>query len=155
MQLLFKQRAFSWFDSYDIYDEAGRTVFVVRGRMSWGHILEIYDGMGNHLGTMKRELLRLRQTYVMYFGTEPVGRITKELTFFRPQYVLDCGGWRVKGDLMGWNYVVEDAHGNYVMSAGKQHMNWTDTYVIDVAYEKDALTALMIVLAIDAAKSSD
>ena len=29
MKLLFKQRFFSWFDSYDIYDEAGNTVFTV------------------------------------------------------------------------------------------------------------------------------
>ena len=26
MRLLFQQRLFSWFDSYDIYDEEGRTV---------------------------------------------------------------------------------------------------------------------------------
>ena len=26
MKLLFKQRLFSWFDSYDIYDEFGNTV---------------------------------------------------------------------------------------------------------------------------------
>ena len=29
MKLLFKQRFFSWFDSYDIYDEAGNTVYVL------------------------------------------------------------------------------------------------------------------------------
>ena len=29
MKLLFKQRFFSWLDSYDIYDEAGNTVFTV------------------------------------------------------------------------------------------------------------------------------
>ena len=28
MKLLFKQRLFSWFDSYDIYDEAGNTAYV-------------------------------------------------------------------------------------------------------------------------------
>ena len=28
MKLLFKQRLFSWFDSYDIYDEFGNTVYV-------------------------------------------------------------------------------------------------------------------------------
>ena len=27
MRLLFRQRLFSWFDSYDIYDEAGNTVY--------------------------------------------------------------------------------------------------------------------------------
>ena len=30
MKLLFKQRFFSWFDSYDIYDETGNTMFVVK-----------------------------------------------------------------------------------------------------------------------------
>ena len=41
MKLLFKQRLFSWFDSYDIYDEAGNTVYVVKGQLSWGHKLAI------------------------------------------------------------------------------------------------------------------
>ena len=29
MKLLFKQRIFSWFDSYDIYNENGETLFQV------------------------------------------------------------------------------------------------------------------------------
>ena len=59
MKLLFKQRLFSWFDSYDIYDEAGETVFTVKGRLSWGHCLEIYDRFGEHVGTVKEEVLTL------------------------------------------------------------------------------------------------
>lgn len=31
MKLLFKQRMFSWFDSYDIYNEAGDAVYEVKG----------------------------------------------------------------------------------------------------------------------------
>ena len=31
MRLMFRQRAFSWFDSYDIYDETGHPVFRVEG----------------------------------------------------------------------------------------------------------------------------
>ena len=42
MKLLFRQRFFSWFDSYDIYDEFGNTVYVVKGQLSWGHKLVIY-----------------------------------------------------------------------------------------------------------------
>ena len=40
MKLLFRQRFFSWFDSYDIYDEDGNTVYVVKGQLSWGHCLK-------------------------------------------------------------------------------------------------------------------
>ena len=46
MRLLFKQRFLSWFDSYDIYDEGGNTVFTVEGKLSWGHRLEIHDAQG-------------------------------------------------------------------------------------------------------------
>ena len=57
MKLLFKQRFFSWFDSYDIYDESGETVFTVRGELSWGHLLRIYDRYGNEVGCVKERVL--------------------------------------------------------------------------------------------------
>ena len=44
MRLLFRQRLFSWFDSYDIYDEAGNTVYTVEGKLAWGHCLHILNG---------------------------------------------------------------------------------------------------------------
>ena len=41
MKLLFKQRFFSWLDSYDIYDEYENTVYLVKG--SWpGDIVSRY-----------------------------------------------------------------------------------------------------------------
>ena len=46
MKLLFKQRFFSWFDSYDIFDEHGNIVYVVKGQFSWGHCLKIFDVNG-------------------------------------------------------------------------------------------------------------
>ena len=35
MRLLFKQRLFSWFDSYDIYEEDGSTVYTVEGKAAY------------------------------------------------------------------------------------------------------------------------
>lgn len=43
MKLLFKQRFFSWLDSYDIYDEYENTVYVVKGQLSWGHCLKMNE----------------------------------------------------------------------------------------------------------------
>ena len=57
MKLLFRQRFFSWFDSYDIYDEDGNTVYVVKGQLSWGHCLKIFDASGQELGTVKEKIL--------------------------------------------------------------------------------------------------
>ncbi|TCL44066.1 LURP-one-related/scramblase family protein [Harryflintia acetispora] len=154
MKLLFKQRLFSWFDSYDIYDEAGNTVYTVQGRLSWGHRLEIYDARGEHLGTVKEEVLTFLPRFALYQGGRRIGEIKKEFTFFKPVFTLDCRGWRVQGDFFEWNYQVADGAGTTVMSAHKELLNWTDTYVISVGRPEDALLSLMIVLAIDAAKCS-
>ena len=154
MKLLFKQRLFSWFDSYDIYDENGDTLFVVKGRLSWGHCLEIYNANEEHIGTVKEEVLSFLPRFAMYVNDEYIGQIKKEFTFFIPSYTLDCNGWQVEGDIFEWEYQVTDSDGREIMNASKQLFNWTDTYVIDVANAEDALLSLMIVLAIDAAQCS-
>ena len=154
MKLLFKQRFFSWFDSYDIYDEAGSTVYVVRGQFSWGHCLKIFDPTGSELGTVKQRVFALPPKFDLYRGDAQIGCISKEFSLFRHRYNLDCSGWHVEGDWLGWDYSIVDAAGRPAASISKELWNWTDTYVIDVVNPQDALTALMVVLAIDAEKCS-
>ena len=154
MKLLFKQRFFSWFDSYDIYDENGDTMFVVKGRLSWGHCLEIYNARDEHVGTVKEEVPTFHPRLPTHNNDGYIGQIKKEFTFFIPHYTLDCNGWEVEGDIFEWDYQVTDAAGQEIANVSKQLFNWTDTYVIDVANAEDALLSLMIVLAIDAAQCS-
>lgn len=154
MQLLFKQRVFSWFDSYDIYDEKGNTVYVVKGELAWGHRLQIYDSVGNHLGTVKERVLTFLPKFQLFIGDRKIGELVKEFTFLRPKFSLDCRGWEIEGDIFAWNYQVTDQRGTTVMNAQKRLLSFSDTYVIDVLRREDALYALMVVLAIDAAKCS-
>ena len=155
MKLLFKQRMFSWFDSYDIYDEDGNTVFTVKGRLSWGHCLEIFDGQGAHMGTVKEEILTFLPRFALYASGNYIGEIKKEFTFFKPVFTLNCNDWTVEGDWMQWDYQVRTSAGELIMQAAKELFNWTDTYVIDVENPQNALLALLVVLAIDAEKCSD
>lgn len=90
MKLLFKQRLFSWFDSYDIYDENGNTVFYVKGKLSWGHCLQIYDTSNHHIGTIKEEIFTFLPKFNMYVHDEYIGRIYKEFSFFKPIYHIEC-----------------------------------------------------------------
>ncbi len=154
MKLLFKQRLFSWFDSYDIYDEAGQTAYTVKGQLSWGHCLKIFDAYGNEIGTVKERVFTFLPKFELYLGQNLIGQISKELSFFRPRYNIDCNGWRVEGNFLEWDYDIKDASGRNVATVSKQLFNWTDTYEIDVADPKDALCALMLTLAIDAEKCS-
>ena len=154
MKLLFKQRLFSWFDSYVIYDEAGNTVYEVKGELSWGHLLRIYDAQGRELGYIQQKILTFLPKFEMYIGGHYAGCISRELTFFRPKYSIDYKGWLVDGDWFEWDYTIQDPAGRQVASVSKELWNWTDTYVIDVCDPRDALCALMLVLAIDAEKCS-
>ena len=154
MKLLFKQRFFSWFDSYDIYDEAGNTIFTVEGQLDWGHCLHILDASGRHIGTVKEKVLTFLPQYELYAYEEYLGCIKKEFTFFTPRFTLDCSDWEVEGSFLEWDYTIQSPNCGPVAVISKEIFNWTDTYVIDVDDPANVLCALMVVLAVDAEKCS-
>lgn len=141
MQLLFKQRFFSWLDSYDIYNEAGETIYAVEGKLSWGHRLEIYDPAGRHLGTVKEEVLTFLPRFALYHPVQaPLPA--------RLQRLAGTGrslGVGIRSHRAGWT----QGH------AGLKGASKLDgPYSLSIARPEDALLCLMIVLAIDAAKCS-
>ena len=154
MRLLFKQRLFSWFDSYDIYDEVGNTVYTVKGQLSWGHCMKIFDAHGNEIGMIQERVLTLLPKFEIYLGGNYVGGIRKEISFFKPVFDIDYSGWHVEGDFFEWDYNILNSSGGCVARVSKELLNWTDTYVIDVNNPQDALGALLLVLTIDAEKCS-
>ena len=81
MKLLFKQRLFSWFDSYDIYDENGNTVFSVKGKFGWGHRLQVTDSAGNPIAMLKEVVFSLLPRFQIYEGDRLVGSVKKNFTF--------------------------------------------------------------------------
>ena len=153
MKLLFKQRFFSWFDSYDIFNEAGETVYTVKGQLAWGHCLKVFDADGRELGTVKEKIFTWLPKFEIWMDGEYVGCICKEFTLFKPRFTIDYSGWQVQGEFLEWDYRILDPAGAEVAVISKQ-FGWTDTYEIDVHDPRNALQALMLVLAIDAEKCS-
>ena len=153
MKLLFKQRFFSWFDSYDIYYENGNVAYTVEGQLSWGHKLHILNSSGTHVATVKQVVFSWMPTFELYINGNLIGRIRRKFELFKPIYYFDFNDWRVEGNFIEWNYSILNSLG-LVASISKQIFNFTDTYVIDVVSPKDSLLALMFTLAIDAEKCS-
>lgn len=151
MKLLFRQRFFSWLDSYDIFDEYGNTAYQVEGRLSWGHCLQIFDRSGNAVGMVKEVVLAFLPRFQIFIQDQLVGEIRKEFTLFKPRFHLDFNGWQVEGDIFEWDYKVSSGN-ETTMRASKRIWNLTDTYEIEIMKPENALFSLMIVLAIDAAK---
>ena len=154
MKLLFKERMFSWFDSYDIYDESGSVLYTVRGELAWGHLLRIYDARGREIGVVKERIFSWLPRFEMYLDGRYVGSIRKEFSFFKPRFAIDCNGWQVEGNWFEWDYNIVDARGQRIASVSKELFHWTDTYSIDVRDPNHAVCILMLVLAIDAEKCS-
>ena len=154
MKLLFKQRLFSWLSSYDIYNEAGETEYVVKGQFALGHCLKIYNRYEEEVGTVKQRLFTFLPKFEIYLKDRYAGCICKEFSFIKPKFSIDCNGWQVDGDWCEWDYRIFSSSGVQIASVTKELWNVTDTYVIDVADPADALCTLMLVLAIDAEKST-
>lgn len=152
MRLLFKQRLFSWFDSYDIYDEDGNVVYEVKGQLDWGHCLKVYQS-NVHLATIKQVLLTFIPRFEIYKDDRYAGSISKEFSFFVPRYNIDFNGWHIEGDIFEWDYQIYDGS-KVIASISKELFNLTDTYVLNIIDPKDALDVLAFVLAIDAEKCS-
>lgn len=152
MRMLFKQRIFSWFDSYDIYDEDGNTLFTVEGKLSWGHCLHILDASGEHIGTVQQKLSALMPKFELHAYGECLGCIKQEPTLFAPRFTFDCSDWSVEGEWREWDYSIVSPRLGLVAAVGKILFQMSDTYAIDVPDPSNALCVLMAVLAIDASK---
>ena len=152
MKLLFKQKFFSWFDSYNIFDEAGNVFFHVQGQLSWGHLFYIYNQNNVHIGTLKEQIFRFLPHFTMFENGNEVGEIIKEFSWFRPKFSLTCSDWTVTGDIWEWDYSIVNSNNQVIAYISKQLLNFTDTYVLNIKNSNDALRVLMIVLAIDAIK---
>ncbi len=155
MKLVFKQKMFSWFDSYDIFDGYDNSVvYTVKGQLSWGHCFKIFDASGFEVATVKQKIFTIFPEFELYYGDKYVGCIRREFSFFKPKYNIDFNGWRIDGNFFEWDYQIINSNGTEIATISKEIFNWTDTYTINVYDPQDALNALILVLAIDAEKCS-
>lgn len=152
MKLLFKQRFFSWFDSYDIYDESGNSYFTVNGKLSWGHLFVVSDRNGKHVGTLKEQVFRFLPHFNIYIGEQLIGEIVKEFSFFRPKFSMSFNDWEINGNWMEWDYEIRSKSKGLIATISKELFHFTDHYVLNIVDVGNALNVLMITLAIDAIK---
>lgn len=153
MKLLFKQKMFSWFDSYNVNYEDGSVAYKVKGQLAWGHCFKIFDANGNEVGMVRQKIIALLPKFEIYMNGSYQGCISRKLSLLIPRYDINFMGWNVSGGIMEWDYKIT-GNGGTIAVISKKLFNLTDTYEIDVADSSNALPALMFVLAIDAEKCS-
>jgi uncharacterized protein YxjI len=155
MKLLIKQRVFAWTDSYDVYDEWENPIYFVKAEfLTLGHQIHVYDQAGQEVGSIHQRLLHLLPTFEILLHGQYLGQVRKEFSLFRPRYTVECSGWDVQGNLLGWDYdVLQGPH--LAAHISKEFFRWGDTYVVDVPNPDDHQLVLLLAIAIDAENCSD
>ena len=152
MELLIKQRVFSWTDSYDVYDENGRPRYFVKAEfLTLGHQIHVYDVQtGRELGSIHQQLLTFLPAFEVVLNGQTVGSVRKRFSLLFPRYDVDYRDWSVEGDLLNWDYEVTRGS-ETVMTISKELLHWGDTYTLRYQNPADELPGLLLVIAIDAA----
>lgn len=70
MQLLIKQRVFSFTDTYDVYDENQNQRYFVKGELfSFGHKIHVFDQSGKEIGSISEKIFKLFPTLFAWGDT--------------------------------------------------------------------------------------
>ncbi len=150
MKLYIKQKVFSIGDKFYVYDGDGRERYLVEEELfTFGKKLCIYTPNWDELAVVEK--ISFFPKYRISRGEDQIAEVVKEFTFFAPAYYTVNGpDWSVEGEFFTHDYTVIDKAGDIVASVSKEWFTLGDAYEIDIRDDADELTALAVVLVIDA-----
>jgi len=152
MKLYMKQKVFSLKQDFEIYDENKQAYFRVDGQLlSIGRKMRIFDARTEEeVAFIKEIVLTLFAKMEVYRQDELVAVIKQKFSFLRPKFEIEEIGWHIEGDFWGYNYAILDTNGATVASIQKKILSWSDTYEFEINDDKDTVTVMAVILAIDA-----
>jgi uncharacterized protein YxjI len=154
-----REKLFRLGEDSDIFDESGRLVLHVDGKvMSLHDRLVLRDPQGREVAQVSRKLVSLRPTYQISIGGEPAAQVRKR--FFTPfvdRFTIDIPGpddLEMSGDLFDHEFTIRRG-GQVVATVSKKWLSMRDTYAVQVAAGENDLLVLTSVLALDLAEDAE
>lgn len=156
MKLFIKQKVFSWGDKFAVKNEMGDDIFFVQGEVfSIGKKLHVFDTVDNELAFIKQKVISFLPRYIITVRGNEVAEVVKKISILKQKYTVAGLNWEIVGDFLAHEYSMFDANGNEVVNVTKQWLAWGDTYEIDIADSVDPVTALSVLLVIDACMAQE
>lgn len=150
MQFYIKQKLFSWGDRFSIYDVDGNELYFVEGEVfSFGKKLHLYDRQSRECAYIEQEVFTFKPRYHIYKGNTQIAQVVKEFSFFRDQYRIEGLDWQIEGDFFDHEYRISNGIST-IASVSKEWFTFGDAYCIDIDKNVDTVSALAVVLVIDA-----
>ncbi len=146
--IFYLKEAFMSFDHFDVWDENENLVYSAdREFFNFGKKLTVADAAGNVVASVQHVPFSIPCTYALTAGTREYD-LTRHFALFSRSYSIDELGWEVEGDFMGLDYEITK-DGRRVAAVSRAWMTLGDRYALEVADPRDALIALLTVIAID------
>ena len=150
MKLYIKEKFFSIPAHYSVYDERGEEAYTVDGEfLSLVNKRHIYDRRGNEVAFVQQKFFTLLPRFMVFVNGVQVCEIVKEFTFFRPSYHIEGMDWVIEGDFWAHDYGITSG-GMQIAGIHKVWFSWGDAFEMDIDDRADTVTALAVILAIDA-----
>jgi len=151
MNLYIKQKAFSWRDRYQIYDENGEPYYEVEGEMmAIGAKLHLNDMSGKELFYIHRKFSFMRAHYEVYQNERLCASIYEQFHFLTPKLLVesDYGNFEIDGQFMGMDFTIR-CNDIEIGSVHKKWMTWSDCYELTIADASNVAFFCALVIAID------
>ena len=154
MNLYVKQNFFSFRDRFYVYDDAGNEKYYVEGEIfSLGKKLRLFDLQGNVLAFIDQKIFSFQPKFRITTSENRSFEIIKNFTFWNHKYTVEPFGWTVCGDFFAHDYVVtygDSSHVERLICVYKEWFTFGDAYKIEIEDGIDEISALSVVLVIDA-----
>ncbi len=157
MRYHMRERAWSLTEAFVIRDDAGNSVFEVRGKFFHiGDDLVMFDRYtGQELVHIKQRILSLLPRYEIYRDGQLWADVHEQFRFFGERFKVEGANgiiFHVDGDIWRWNFTVSDDQGNLLAQIGRQFSIFRDSYAVDVVPNVDAPFILALAIVIEMVK---
>lgn len=150
MRLYIKQKVFSFASKFRVTDAYESERYHVEGEVfTLGKKLHVYDNRDNEVAFIQQKLFSFRPRFFVFVNGVQQAEIVKEITFFKPRYVIQGKNWEVQGDIWSHDYEITE-NGSVIARIHKVWMSWGDSYELDMRDGADEVGLLAVILAIDA-----
>ncbi len=151
MQLVLKKKAVSLKERFTVTDAQENALYNVEGKtFSWGHQIDVTDASGARVAHIRQKLLALTPHYFITLGGGEEMELKGHFTLIHPHYTLETpdGDWEVRGNFTQHEYTITRGE-ETVASVSQKWFAWGDTYLVDVAEDKNAVPALCVMIALN------
>ncbi len=146
MKLYFKSK-FNKYFTYDVLDRFGNIVFTInQERIGLYFKFRIYDTEHNEIGLIETAIDSNRLTFPVYINGRYIDYIYQDSEFLKPRLSVKELCWITDWSLTSGFRVHLD--GETLATIHKHKQILSETYEIDIKYERDTIMVLAVVIAL-------